>query len=373
MNILHLHGDYEQMGRQHSAQIRRLRPALIAAMVAREDELARLPYDYSTVLSEACDFMAEEGRPTWDMLRGIAAGLDIEWERLQRYTLSSYLLDYRHKVAASTNKDEGIEEGCTTFAVSAPVGYNGMPLLAKNRDYRLDHLDLQSLTYSTPEQGYRYLHFGSAGSPGVFSSGMNERGLAVADTHVVSLDIGPGLPRYALMQELLERCDSVPSAVDYLRNAVHMGAGTLVLADAEGGMAACESAYLHCDIEVKTKGWVLRTNHFLSDDLKELWLDTNPEKQRGNSEARYAFVKEALEASFEKIDVAWVQALLSTHEQDLRCLCHHPDEASNKATILSSVFLPATKQVWLADGIPCKTNWEMIEMVGQVADGNVES
>ncbi len=55
---------------------------------------------------EACDFMAEYGRPTWDMLRGIGVGLDIEWEQLQRYTLSSYLLDFRHKVAASTNEDE---------------------------------------------------------------------------------------------------------------------------------------------------------------------------------------------------------------------------------------------------------------------------
>ncbi len=236
-----------------------------------------------------------------------------------------------------------------------------MLLLAKNRDYRLDHLELQSLTYSTPEQGYRYLHLGSAGSLGVFSPGMNERGLAVTDTHVVSIDIGPGLPRYALMQELLERCDSVPSAVDYLRSVVHMGAGTLVLVDAEGGLATCESAYLHSHIEMKTEGWVLRTNHFLSDGLKELWLDTNPEEQRGNSQARYAFVSEALDASFEMIDVAWVQALLSTHEQDLRCLCHHPDETSKKATILSSVFLPATKQVWLADGIPCGANWERLE------------
>jgi len=317
--------------------------------------------------------MADYGRPTWDMLRGIGAGLEIKWERLQRYTLSSYLLDYRHKVAASINEEGGPEEGCTTFAVSALAGNEGRPMLAKNRDYRLDHLALQALIFSRPERGYRYLHLGSAGSPGVFSSGMNERGLAVADTHVVSLDIGPGLPRYALMQELLEKCDSVPCAVDYLRSVVHMGAGTLVLVDAEGGLATCESAYLHSDIEMKTAGWVLRTNHFLSDDLKELWLDTNPQDQRGNSHARYAFVKETLNASFEKTDVVWAQTLLSTHEQDLKCLCHHPNEASSKATILSSVFLPVTKLVWFADGSPCLTNWEKIEMCGQATDESVIS
>lgn len=367
MHTLHLSGTHREMGRQHATQAQAMLPAIRRAIAAREQELAQLTYDYRPVLAAAADFMAAQGRPTWEMLAGIGEGLGIDWQRFQRYTLSSYLLDYRHRAAAAPVDSAALQEGCTCFATASPL--SAAPLLAKNRDYRLDHVDLQAVILSTPAQGYRYLHLGSVGSPGVFSSGMNECGLAVADTHVLSLDIGPGLPRYALMQEILERCDSTAAACDYLRSVTHMGAGTLLLADRRGHLATCESAYRRPDVRMQNGGWAVRTNHFTSEPLRAMWLDREPPEQRGNSQARMAFVAAQLTAA-DQVDAAWARALLGRHGPGLSALCRHPDETTSAATILGAIFLPASLQVWLAEGAACGDRWAATHLVGQTASSD---
>ena len=94
---------------------------------------------------------------------------------LLRYTLSSYLRD-RHRVTSGVGANSS--EGCTTWAAVPPTARHGHMLLAKNRDYHRDHIPLQTLASVKPDDGYCYLCIGSAGSPTVFSSGINERGLA---------------------------------------------------------------------------------------------------------------------------------------------------------------------------------------------------
>ncbi len=357
MHTLHLSGTHREMGRQHAAQAQAMLPAICRVITARQQELAQMTYDYRPVLAAAADFMAAHGRPTWEMLAGIGEGLGLDWPALQRYTLSSYLLDYRHSVVADESPAlTAAQEGCTCFATAPPL--SSAPLLAKNRDYRLDHVELQTLSFSAPAHGYRYLHLGSLGSPGVFSSGMNERGLAVADTHVLALDIGPGLPRYALMQEILEHCDSVAAACDYLRSVTHMGAGTLTLADAQGRLARVESAYRRPVIEMGA-GWAVCANHFSSEALRRQWLDKEPPARRGNSAARLAFVAGQLAAA-PQVDLAWAQNLLATHGPGQSALCRHPDATTPAATILATIFLPATLQVWLAAGTPCQAAWRQI-------------
>ena len=89
--------------------------------------------------------------------------------RFFRYTIASYLLD-------RTLYPISDEQGCTVWAAAYPTTRSGVPILVKNRDYWLDHRELQILANAHPSQGYKYTHLTSAGSPGVFSSGMNEVG-----------------------------------------------------------------------------------------------------------------------------------------------------------------------------------------------------
>lgn len=347
---LEVAGSHYEMGRAHARQVRALRPLILKAVAARQAELEPLAWDEGPRLRELAEFMAEHGRPTWEMMGGIADGLGLEWPLMQRYTFSSYLLDVHRTTSV-------LYEGCTTFAASAPTTRDGAPLLAKNRDYRRDHIGLQTLTRARPGAGYRCVHLGSAGSPGVFSSGMNERGLAVADTHVVSRDLGPGLPRYALMLHLLERCPDVPAALDYLQSVTHMGGGTMVLADAEDRLAVCESGHGSSGYVVRDGGALVSTNHFTTPELRDQWFDLEPPELRGNSQTRRAYVEQALARAAGQVDAIWAQALLADHQDGLECLCRHERAESKAATILGVVFLPRSKQLRVGAGNPCAAQW----------------
>ncbi|MCZ7575177.1 MAG: C45 family peptidase [Ardenticatenaceae bacterium] len=347
---LEVEGSYYAMGREHARQVQAQRLKILEAIAARQAELDRIEGDATPRLRELAAFLAEFGHPTWEMMRGIADGLGLEWALMQRYTFSAYLLDAHRATAAP-------QEGCTTFAASAPATRDGAPLLAKNRDYRRDHLALQTLTRSRPAHGYRSVHLGSAGSPGVFSSGMNERGLAVADTHVLSRDLGPGLPRYALMLDLLERCPDVPAALDYLRGVTHMGGGTMILADAEGHLAVCESGHRSSGYIARSDGWLVSTNHFTTAGLREQWIESDPPEFRGNSQARRAYVEQALARAAGEVDAGWAQALLSDHQTGLDCLCRHERPGSTAETILATVFLPHSRQLLFGAGTPCAAEW----------------
>ena len=86
---------------------------------------------------------------------------------------------------------------------------DGAPILAKNRDYHPDHQPLQCLARVKPKLTAILLRLTSAGSPGVFSSGINSFGLAVVDTFIASSEIGPGIARYSLMMDILQNFSTV--------------------------------------------------------------------------------------------------------------------------------------------------------------------
>jgi isopenicillin-N N-acyltransferase-like protein len=177
------------------------------------------------------------------MLAGLAEALALPYDDLILYTLSSYLRD-RHQVNAAAAapalllRDGAEETGCTTWAASGAATLEGRPMLVKNRDYHRDHIPLQTLARVTPEQGLSLsLHRQCGAAPRSSVRGSTSGGLAVADTHVLSRQIGPGLPRFSLMRELLAHHASAASALDYLRSVPHMGAGTRG-ADRRGGPRA---------------------------------------------------------------------------------------------------------------------------------------
>lgn len=377
--IIDLHGTPSEMGWQHGRQVQNLRPLLVGVIVDRLAELQRLGADRPEALQPAVAALEESDQPLLGFLQGLAEGLGLRFNDLVRYTLSSYLKDQhvagrqRPGQTAGDGPPAASAEGCTTWAATAPTTVGGQTLLVKNRDYRLDHLPLQLLARVAPANGYRYLALGSAGSPNVFSSGINERGLAVADTHVLSRDLGPGLPRFSLMRELLEHHASTASALAYLRLVQHMGGGTLILADASGHLAVCESGHQRSGFVETRQGFLASTNHFVTPALADQWIEDEPPALQGNSEARRRRVVEALAAAVGRVDVSWAQALMMAHGTPLEAICRHQlsgegqhdHSAYRTSTISSVVLLPmgpgsssgTAPALLLAAGQPCAAHW----------------
>jgi hypothetical protein len=243
--------------------------------------------------------------------------------------------------------------------------------LVKNRDYRPNHPLLACLARARPPRGYRYLYATSAGSPAVFSSGINQAGLAVADTHVTSLDIGPGLARYSAMMELLEHHDRVRSALDYLRQVPHLGDGTLVLADSAGDLAVFEAGHTACGMLGPEDGFVISTNHFRSEELSQRWLDPRRAEVRGNSQNRYLRVAQALRAARGQVDVTWAQALMADHggrrpSTEYRrqyAICRHSKMDSPYITISVALYRPQERALFFGNDRPCRAvlqRWSVV-------------
>lgn len=344
MKVLELAGDHYTMGRQHAAQVADLKPQIVAAMQDRLESFAR--DGVQRYEAELLGVWEEAARSTLDMLHGIADGLELEWAPFFRYTVASYL---EKRVTVSTQA-----EGCTVWAAADPMTRDGTPILVKNRDYRPEHQPLQCLARAHPEHGYRYAYVTSAGSPAVFSSGMNEAGLAVADTHVVSRDVGPGVARYSVEMELLERHDTVESALAYLNEVRHLGDGTLTLIDRTGAMAVVETGHTAIGVVRPEQGFVVSTNHFTTPALRDRWVDERSLVDRNDTQQRYARVTAALEAACSEVDGTWAQSLMAAHGTAQEAICCHPDSGENSATISTVIFLPADGIFHFANGQPCQ-------------------
>ena len=342
-------GDHYSMGLEHGYQVRRMRPNIAAAIRNRLLLLAKLDFDYKTRIEYLSMLWEEIARPTMDMLRGMAKTLSFDWDTFFRYTVGSYLLD-----RALQPK---FDDGCTVWAASHPITREGIPILIKNRDYRPWHQDIQCLVRAKPARGYQYTYITSAASPGVYSSGMNERGLAVADTHVASLDIGRGVARYSLSMQLLEHHSSVSSGLDYLQQVTHLGDGTLVLLDSQGDMAVYECGHTKQGIIRDQGGYVVSTNHYVTDALSEEWMDYSPPKLQGNSQARYTRVSSALQSSAGHVDHHFAQTLMASHGTRLDSLCRHQSISPRSTTISSAIYLPQQQMIYIAKGLPCRERY----------------
>ncbi len=351
-------GDHYSMGRQHGQQVRSLRPAILEAMAARQHQIEGDGADerFETLVRDTADVMAAADPECVALVRGQAEALEIDFHALMRYGLTSYLRD------DLLTRRPPAGEGCTTWAASGVSTADGRPILVKNRDYRLEHLRLQIVVRARPARGYEYCFVGSAGSPGVFSGGINAAGLAVADTHVSSTDLGPGLPDYALMMRLLEEHDSVASALDYLRAAPRLGRNNLILADAAGALAVFEIGHRRFGLRETRAGVLVNTNHFVSSDLEQSCVEVESPSMQGNSQARHRRVTAALAQAHGQIDETLAKALMAAHAGPLDSICRHPAPGSETATISCSIFRPAERRMAFCHGLPCEGGYDAYDI-----------
>jgi isopenicillin-N N-acyltransferase-like protein len=188
---------------------------------------------------------------------------------------------------------------------------------------------------------------------------MNARGLAVADTHVSPVEIGPGLPRYSAMMHVLEECGRVEEAVDYLKRVRHVGDGTLVLADASGDMAVFETGHHSSGLILSGEGFVVSSNHFVSAELRDAWVDRSPAELLGSTQARHVKMTQSLQAARGSVDAGWAKQLMGSHGDALSALCRHAEVDPKATTISTIIFEPRARQLHICDGQPCQSEFEV--------------
>lgn len=339
MRVLTVEGTPYEMGRQHGAHALGWRSFLLRRIQRR---LALL-FDDERVESwyrEAVDTLLEIGQPFLDYARGQAESLGVDSDTLLRFCLASYLED-RLRAA------EVVAEGCTAWAASGPWVARGETLLVKNRDQKFDLLGLQRLAYARPAHGYCYICLTTLGWPGLASSGINAAGLAVADTHVRSTDVGPGLPRWWAMMTILEQFVNVEEALDYLKSIPRLGNGNLVLADSTGAIAVFEDAHERCGIRRPEGHYIVATNHFVTPDLRERCLLKDIGK-KGDTLARKERMEQALAEARGFVSPSWARVMMCAVD-GIGALCWQ-NEKRDEGTISTAILSPSRRTIWARHG-----------------------
>lgn len=342
MRILTLEGTHYEMGLQHGALTMPWRPLLLRRIRRRLEKLPPHPL-MDRWYDDVVALLARVAPEFLQYAEGQATALGIARDLLLRFSLASYLED-RSKQPIGV-----VSEGCTAWAAGPGWTENGQPLLAKNRDQSLDQLGLQWVVYARPANGYRYFGVTTLGWPGLASSGFNAAGLAVADTHVPSTDLGPGLPRWWLMMSVLEHCQTVGEALDYLTSVPRLGNGNLVLADVQGAIAVFEEGHANAGIRKPEdeQDYLVATNHFVTDALKDRWRAENLNR-KGDTLARKARVEAALAEAKGQVSVSWGRAMMSSVD-GIGAPCWQ-DRERGIGTISTVIMSPARRAAWVRHG-----------------------
>jgi len=354
IRVLNLSGDPRSMGQQHGEQVADLRPKIQALMQVRLAAFRQQGVDLSPYLDEITQIWQQHAPATLEMLLGMAETLDLKWDEYFAYTIASYLTNRLDITSQS--------EGCTTWAAGWNFTRDGTPLLVKNRDCPPATQPLQCLARVKPTHGNPFLCLTSAGSPGVFSSGINSAGLAVVDTFIPSTDIGPGIARYSLMMDVLQNFATVKEVIDYLPTRPHFGDGSVTVLDAQGDMAVFEIAHSVQAVRQSDEGFIASTNHFSTPKTRSLWVDKEQAHLQGNSQGRRRFIEDALRSAKGQVDVPWSQALMGSHGDSLSAVCRHPEIDPESVTISCMILLPQQASIYVTNGHPCQTPFEFVRL-----------
>ncbi len=309
-------------------------------------EFRRLESYSDHTLSELRAFLETEAEKMTQWLDAMAEQLSIDHEELLLLGIGAFFRDLMHCRSS---------EGCSTFAVSKT---SDGAIVGKNRDSDSKYGPWQVMIRVHPERGYMYTGMTTYGVPGINSSGMNALGLAVADTHVVSEDIGVGLPRYALEHEILTSCSSVEEALELVLERPLMGRGNLILADKRGNLGVAELGNQLCAVRKCTGGVLVNTNHFTDPVLQTAFVDVNTRRFKGTSERRYRKLQELL--SLGVSGLAGGKSVLSYHGDDLDSLCRHEEVDPPSRTISTVFYMPNRGRVVFAGGYPCMAHYQEI-------------
>ena len=355
--IIELSGSHYEMGQQHGLKLLRYRPALLGLIADYQERAREYPNEAMRAMVDEISHVLQAHSPqTLDMIHGIADGFEVSRRDILSMMIGSYIEDRLAPLSGLLFQ----EDGCTSWAISKEKAGQDKVLLAKNRDYLVSHRQMQVIFRCKPKGGHQYLSINSIGACNVFSSGINADGLVIADTRVPSTDVGPGLPRFSLMMHILENFKYVNEVVNYLRAIPRMGGGTLIFADAKGGIGRAEIGYEDIGILQEKAGFLVCTNHFEEPSMQKKYRKRN-ETEEKDSKWRFEKVSESLLTNGENMDSDLAAKLMAYHDERF-AICRHGDSKplDETATISSTIFFPERRGFYFCEGFPCSDPFHWI-------------
>ncbi len=292
-------------------------------------------------------------------VQGIAEGFGIAADALFAWLYADVITD----LAGVPSQADSASVWATPQGRSGAGAGGTGPFLVKNRDVRGTLGALQCVfRHDDPEwRGERILCVGTLGLPGAVSSGINTRGLAVADAPVGTNDHGEGWLRSLLMTRLLRECATVAEAIALVFRVPHAGGGALLLGDASGAVAAIDLAHGRVGAEEpEDASYVARCGHFVTERLRGHEAAADDAEARA-SHARLATLEHGLRDLPRPFAQEAIRTLMSRHgDSASAALCRH-DERHDVTTASCAIHDCRAPALHISLGPPCTGPWLTIE------------
>lgn len=320
MNQIHLKGNYAEMGESHGLVLKNLGMSLPPAEF----------FDQAGLL-EPCIQIAERKAPELMLeARALAESAGLEERSVLALLLTAPL--------AQTLPT------CSLVAVTPERSASGRMLIGRNYDFTYAESRHAATTFLTqPDDAFA--HAGNADVIIGREDGLNASGLFVGMSASFLPGVKPGLAFWLIVRRLLERCASVPEALDLIQSLPHAQSRNYLLADDTGEALVVEATIDGCFLRYPKGGILAMTNHVLTDTLRghDMFI---PE----SSPSRLAKL-ESLADINGKITLEDVQSALNDRESGLNA--HSEIFGQPFGTIWSLVAeLDGTRQIQVAEVQP---------------------
>lgn len=267
-------------------------------------------------------------------IKGLAAGLNFSYEKFASWLLSMYGF--------------GDEHGCTCFCFRTA----DKTIFARNSDMFPSLKPTSESILYRPEEGNIFL--GHSTAMVSMEDGINEHGLAVGMTFLVSKHMKPGLNAGFLVRHILETCKSVNEAISLLKSLPISSTQNMVLADKAGEMVVieCSSQKVVVRKPVKGENFLIAANHFIGDTMQG--EHANPISNWYHSTERYDTVNKAMNENESYYSADYAQEILGGKHG---FMCQY-DKALNFDTLWSVVYDLNELKILRAEGNPSKVKFK---------------
>ena len=232
---------------------------------------------------------------------------------------------------------------CTCFAFK---DRNNI-ILARNSDFlvSLEKLYMNCI-YKLNEV---YSFNGNTTSFVQMEDGINEHGLAIGLTFVYPKIRGAGFNAGMLVRYLLEKCKNTKEAIKQLKMLPISSQQVLIIADSYGDIAniECNNEKMHIIHPSKENDFVLSTNNFCSDEMKQY---NNLSIDDWKSNKRYQVAYTALQQNKNQFSLNLAKNILSGK---YGFMCQY-DRKKDADTVWSVIYDTRNKMIYRAEGNPSR-------------------
>jgi isopenicillin-N N-acyltransferase like protein len=334
-----------------AAQVRASAETLYGQVVVKssgsevtEEVLARRARGYIPLFEEYAPVLLQE-------IAGVAAGARVPLEH-------ALIANIRGELA---NANGGGADGCTAFAVGAPLTDDGSVLVGQNCDQQSYNENFGVVLHVVPDDGPEVLMLSFAGLIGYH--GVGGGGIAQGATAGSVGAWRMGMPHYPF-KRLMLACESLDDCIALARRWPFASGGSYVVGDRSGRVATLEIVPDDDGVRVLwgKGGAAFHTNHWLSVDLvgRDELLSQLPDSPR-----RYGDMEGCVLTQGGHIAVRSMQGVLARHEGWPASICRHEVDMRTVASFIANV---RTGDLYVCRGNPCGGSYERYRL-GESRDG----